>query len=561
MGELFVISDEFEKKLHPEARKLIHEWIANVQRQVQLDEVNNDDLKFLSAADIIKLKRIYEVSECLNKCKDIKDGDKLYDVYFGDIFFSKGIISQLKRDLLNIEFDIVPPLKKICEGRVAKAKEEERKRAEEEKRKAEKAEEEQRKREEEERLQAEKVKEEQRRREEAAEAEERWWAAYKALNIPADDAFKYLKPDEHEEFVDSILGAVDAYLAKGKSYILDRRANDYLAWISVINNRRKKEQEKITANLAAQKYNQRLNKEIARLKSVLWPSKKDLNAWFEKKIRDKRYTGHNFDYILSPEEKDSFDGSLVSIANKKLEQLIPNDLRQFIDIPSQYYRIYFPLPSTNYSFEGIACLDFCFDIFATAYAEIWLKPVQKTFSGYTFNLPVMEGGNGSAPLEKPKFLGYYYLVLTPKDLGDYVPWESIPLVLLGGLLNGETKPAGVTISAASDSVITYKIPKFKEEVAIPDSFARYLRGIGTIEEMVARGIITEKVASIVKSELGEQKASPLDNMKSRNSKKAKAFQLFSEGKRPSDSEVKTLGIKPESAYRYYQQWKKASYSR
>ena len=55
MSELFVISDEFEKKLHPEARKLIHEWIADVQRQVQLDEVNNDDLKFLSAADITNL--------------------------------------------------------------------------------------------------------------------------------------------------------------------------------------------------------------------------------------------------------------------------------------------------------------------------------------------------------------------------------------------------------------------------------------------------------------------------------------------------------------------------
>ena len=436
-------------------------------------------------------------------------------------------------------------LKKVYERK----REEQRNQEEERKRKVEEG---QRERYEEDKRSREQAEAERRKKED----EERWWAAYKGLNIPTDDAFKYLKTEEHEKFLDSILEAVDAYLARGKCDILDRRANDYLAWIRVINNRRKKEQEKITANSAAQEYNQHLNKEIARLRSVLYPSKKDLNAWLKKKVRDKRYTGHNFDYILSPEEKDSFDGTLVSIANKKLEQLIPNDLRQFIDIPSQYYRIYFPLPSTNYSFEGIACLDFCFDIFATAYAEIWLKPVQKTFSGYAFNLPVMEGGSGSAPLEKPKFLGYYYLVLTPKDLGGYVPWQSIPLVLLGGLLNGETKPAGVTISAASDSVITYKIPKFKEEAAIPDSFARYLRGIGTIEEMVARGIITEKVASIVKSELGEQKASPLDNMKSRNSKKAKAFQLFSEGKRPSDSEVKTLGIKPESAYRYYQQWKK-----
>ena len=130
MGELIVISDEFEKKLHPEARKVFYNWNADVQHQVQLAELNNDDLKYLSDDDRIKLKRIVEIPSCLNKCVDIKDGDKLYDVYFGDIFLSKGVISQLKRDLLNIEFDIVPPLKKIYEGRIAKAKEEERKRAE-----------------------------------------------------------------------------------------------------------------------------------------------------------------------------------------------------------------------------------------------------------------------------------------------------------------------------------------------------------------------------------------------------------------------------------------------
>ena len=335
----------------------------------------------------------------------------------------------------------------------------------------------------------------------------------------------------------------------------------YLAWIRVINNRREREQEKITANLAAQEYNQHLNMEIARLKSVLCPSKKDLNAWFEKKIRDKRYTGHNFDYVLSAEEKDSFNGALVSIANKRLEQLIPNDLRQFVDIPSQYRRIYFPLPSTSYSFEGVPCLDFCFDIFAAAYAEVWLKPRKKNFGGYEFHLPRIEEKNYSVLLQEPKFLGYYYLVLKPEELGGYVFFDSIPLILLRGLLNGEKKPTGVTISAASDDEVTYKIPKFKGEVTIPDSFASYLKDIGSIDEMVNMGIVIEKVASIAKSELSElkveQKVSLLeDKMKRKDTKKAQAFELFNEGKRPGDSEVKSLGIKPNSAYRYYQQWKK-----
>ena len=58
MGELIVLSAEFEKKLHPEARKVFHNWNADVQRQVQLAELNNDDLKYLSDDDRTKLKRI-----------------------------------------------------------------------------------------------------------------------------------------------------------------------------------------------------------------------------------------------------------------------------------------------------------------------------------------------------------------------------------------------------------------------------------------------------------------------------------------------------------------------
>jgi len=313
LGELFVISDEFEKKLHPEARKVFHSWNDDVQRQVQIAEFNNDDLKYLSGDDMIKLNRILEIPSCLNKCVDLKDGDKLYDAYVSDNFRIEGVISQFRRDLLNIQFDIVPPLRKIYEGRAAKAKEEERKRVEAEKRKAAKAEEERREREEEERQQAEKAKEEQWGREEAAVAERRkkekeeiWWAAYKALSIPTDDTFKYLRSEEHKKFVDSILGVVDAYLAKSESYILDSRANDYLFWIKVINKRKEDERQKNMANLAAREFNNSLGKHIAGLKSKLNNRPGDLRNYFTAGIRDKRYTGHNFDYVLDDEQKREF---------------------------------------------------------------------------------------------------------------------------------------------------------------------------------------------------------------------------------------------------------------
>lgn len=40
------------------------------------------------------------------------------------------------------------------------------------------------------------------------------------------------------------------------------------------------------------------------------------------------------------------------------------------------------------------------------------------------------------------------------------------------------------------------------------------------------------------------------------SKKEKAFGLFSQSKRPSDPEVKALGLSPKTRYNYFQEWKK-----
>lgn len=39
------------------------------------------------------------------------------------------------------------------------------------------------------------------------------------------------------------------------------------------------------------------------------------------------------------------------------------------------------------------------------------------------------------------------------------------------------------------------------------------------------------------------------------SKKQKAFEWFNQGKRPSDPEVKGLGLSPKTRYNYYQEWK------
>jgi len=126
--------------------------------------------------------------------------------------------------------------------------------------------------------------------------------------------------------------------------------------------------------------------------------------------------------------------------------------------------------------------------------RVWLKPGQKTFGGYVFNLPWREEKSYSVLLQEPEFLGCDYVVLTPEDIDGCVPWESIPLVLIKGLMNGELQPAGTTILSASENGRIYRIKDFKGEVTIPRSFENYLQKIGNIEQMVSIGIVDQEVA-------------------------------------------------------------------
>lgn len=134
------------------------------------------------------------------------------------------------------------------------------------------------------------------------------------------------------------------------------------------------------------------------------------------------------------------------------------------------------------------------------------------------------------------------------------------MVLLRGLLSGETRPSGTVITSASNDEMTYKVEGF--EVEIPTQFAEYLEHIGSIDGMVDMGIMSKKVGTIVQTALAElvaKRGAPPAKEKrgKRNSVKDRVFHLFDEGKRLGDAEVKSLGIKPNTAYRYYQEWKKA----
>jgi hypothetical protein len=533
LAGILSLKPEDEKSLHPKALEWFYSRRNEIQFEVPLEELSDDDLNtFLSddeEREFIRYKG--EITRGLITCTNMGEApdDPVTNAIIGLRLVSFQVNSLLPMHRISLL------LKNVHQRKIAKAEQEQRERDEEEKRSREQAEAERRRKEE----------------------EERWQAARKAVSPPLADAKTYLNDEEYDKFIQAALEAIEVYLEKGEDYLDDVRTFDYRYSLTKISDRKEKERQKIAAKLAVHEYNRSLNKEKVRLKTLLCHNKKDHESYLKKQTKDRRYAGQSFAQFLSNEEEQAFDKTIVDISRKKLDEVVSSDFRQFID--SKCWRSYFLLPLADYSLEGVPCLDFMFDVFAVVEIRVWLKPGQKNFGDYIFDLPWREEKDYSVLLQEPEFLGYHYLLLAPEDLGGHSFWQNIPLVLLKGLLNGETKPNGTTIAAASDVVTTYKIQKFKEQVTIPDSFASYLRSIGSIEGMGNMGIMTEKVANVTKSELGELKiereALPLEEKtKGRDTKKAKAFQLFSEGKGPTSPEVKALGVHKSTRFKYYNQY-------
>lgn len=263
--------------------------------------------------------------------------------------------------------------------------------------------------------------------------------------------------------------------------------------------RQREEKERRTAaDRKLWKFNRSLNKEIGKLRSMLYPEKQSPEDYFEKYIVDQRYMGQTFVHLISDEDKQALQTRINRITKASLDKLIPRDFSKFIDW--KYRTYYFLLPSAGYSVEGVACLDFYFDIFSVVEVNMWVKPGKKSFNDYIFNLPWLEEHNCVVRLDEPKLLGYRYLLFTPHNLGS-VFWQTIPLILVSGLANGDMEPAGTTILEASEAGSVYSIEGLEGNVTIPESFADYLREMGGIDGMAVIGILSERVANIARNKL------------------------------------------------------------
>jgi hypothetical protein len=499
MVEILALKPEVEQRLHSYALKRLKDWRDRIMREVpQLRQLTVEQL----AADLGTFLNDNERGELDNCLHDIT-GWLARCVDAGDSHFPDAYDTQVITPMLRVESLII---------KVYRAKDDQKE----------------------------------------------WSAARKAVNPPLNDAKMYLSDQECDEFIKATREAIQIYTEKGENYLSDMGSLDYRRWLERISNRKEEQRQLALAKLAAREFNRRLNEEKARVQTLLSPNRKNLESYFRKRVKDRRYTGQNFSRLLSTKEKQDLDKILVRISKNKAEERVADDFRSFI--ATECWRSFFLLPSADYVLEKVPCLGFIFDVFAVVETGVWLRPGQKTFNGYVFDFCWREKKESSSA-KTQEFLGYHHLVLTPEALGRSF-WQNIPLVLLKGLLSGETRPNGATIVSASDGDVTYKIEGFGEEVEIPTQFAEYLERIGAIDEMVGMGMMTKKVGDIVKAVLSEMESKPeispaREKNRRRDSMKKSMFRLFDEGRRPGDPEVKALGAKPNSSYRYYQEWKKA----
>ncbi|MFC1912687.1 hypothetical protein ACFLX7_00600 [Chloroflexota bacterium] len=384
---------------------------------------------------------------------------------------------------------------------------------------------------------------------EKAEAEEkdRQWKQASDHVFPLTllkEAKRYLNRDDIDKLYDAAYVAIEVYLKEGDRYLDSYKTFDYRRWLKKIDYEKEKEQIHDDAQAQAQAFAARLDNGLNELENMLSRKKEYPAVRFKRYCSTKgetRYLGESFTDILvnNADRNRKWTQGYISAAEEKLQRLIPEEFQDFILAESTV--AFFLLPNAHFADYGVPCLDYYFDVFAVVTIAMSAQTESIKFNGIPFDL--------LANLQEPKPLGYYQITITPSKT-DF--WQSIPLIIIRALLDGILQPPGTTISERTDELTVYEVEKFDMETcAIPISFERYCHRLGSLEKMKETQIIKERTAEIL--ELSQ----PISiNRKESKSKKAKAFQHYDYGNRPGSPEVKALGIKPETAYRYYQDWKK-----
>ncbi|MBA7667466.1 hypothetical protein ES703_75555 [subsurface metagenome] len=314
-------------------------------------------------------------------------------------------------------------------------------------------------------------------------------SALKAINPPVDDAEKYLTAEEQQQFIESLPGAVDAYLSTKKEemkyypdiWLANTQALDYCYWISNIKKRQEKEASQEKARLEHAQYLDRLSAAVEKLKTELGKNKKPAFNYPQGLNKFKPDRWCNLPILSKQQIHNWSEPQILKSLPKILTNLIRWDTKWQVRV----------FPGTIYELvSGIPCLIWYFDAQVLVAANLELKEceINRYYDpGYTVKVQ----GEG----EK---LGTIYL--GPVDCDTYSSFTT-PIVLLSMLAKGDLEVPGISVINQGFSVTTYAIQGFEEEVEIYDDFRRFIKDIAKdqplAKALLAKGLIEEDVAKLV----------------------------------------------------------------
>ena len=324
-------------------------------------------------------------------------------------------------------------------------------------------------------------------------------------DLSSQDIERWLTKCSDDEFLSYCRGELADYHMEITESLIELAWHRKSNWIQ-------QQQQKEKAKRKNSEYSRELSTVVENFQTHLNHKKHRIS--FSKDARD---LGYDFSYLLPLGDKARYH----KIAREWVSAIVPDELSQFITCShSVSYRL---LPCAEYSLiDTVPCLDFGFEVNLAIRSEFWLKPSKVIIDGYEFDQPLvqhpvpirLEAGmirraSYIAPLREPHFLGYFPAELSTNDLTldelGYEFWQTVPCVLIQGLLKGNLEPEGCTIIAAREGRTIYQVENFNEEVIIPDGFAQYLRKIGSWDSLTERGIINGKIATIMQRVMARAK--------------------------------------------------------
>lgn len=313
-------------------------------------------------------------------------------------------------------------------------------------------------------------------------------AVLKEIDPPLADAKKYLTSEETQRFLDSIPGAIDAYLDRDKRaesyspgiWLLTSKASDYSYWILIIKERKEKEARKKRAEIEHSQFVKEINDTIKKLKQELAKVKK---PGFAYPTALAKYDPDSWCELERPtrEEVERWAGPYI-------RKRVPEALRNFVswDLDWQVQT----LPYAKYEVLGVPCLTWCFRTLVLV--EVHLKLIETKFTR--------------------EFHGYeYQMKVEAENLGSFclgpVEWDhhegfSVPVHLLALLAESELERPGIEIFIHDASHTVYTVEAFDDYfVELQKEFIGFIKTIGKdgalLQELRDKGLIDEDTGKLI----------------------------------------------------------------